>query len=68
MHTMHNPKRPKVRQTFGGSFLVTIVSNGDSLMVYVTQSSQDLCFEQPLCGYDSKYYTMVYLVHIPAVS
>ena len=51
MHTMQNSKRPKIRQTFGGLFLVTITRNGDSLINRQMQSSQDLCFEWPLCGY-----------------
>ena len=38
MHNMQNTKRPKVRQTFGGSFLVPIMGNGDSLI------DQDLRF------------------------
>ena len=47
---------------------MTITTNRDSLMAHLTQSSQDLCFDWPLCGHNSKYYIMVYLEHIPAVS
>ena len=41
--------------------------NRDSLIGSLTQSSQDLHFKQPLCGYEGNYYIMVYLAHIPAV-
>ena len=63
MHTIQNTKRLKVRP-----FLVTITRNGDSLIGCLTQNSQDLHFELPLCGHDSKYYIMGCLVHIPVVS
>ena len=40
----------------------------DNLMAYIMQNSQDLCFECPLCGRNSKYCIMVYLADILVVS
>ena len=57
----HAKSQEPKRQTFGGSFLVTITRNRDSLIGCLTQSSQDFRFERPLCGHVSKYYIMVYL-------
>ena len=61
------PKRPKVRQTFDRPFSVINMRNGDSLLGHLTQSSQDLHFERPLCGHGSNYYVMANFAHIPAV-